>query len=203
MTYTEELVNDLNNIVNKISDEGNKRSKDLSNIDKELTDVYHYIEFSNFDVVRGYKAYKELQDVLKKRREIKNDLKLLSNLRANIPGLDKVNEACIISDIDVNNQNYTPRVREDLFNTTSTELNIEEIATSSGIAQVYMNKPMKAYSKHKRHNFNNLKEAMEFVISTSVPTSICQNTYKKIAKKIIKACLENSRYNGYSWIFTA
>lgn len=49
-------------------------STSLSDIDKEINDIYHYIEFSNLDAYRGWKAYKMLKDKLNERRKIKDNL---------------------------------------------------------------------------------------------------------------------------------
>lgn len=43
-------------------------------VNKEICDLYHYIEFYDLSAAEGYKAYKALQVRLKKRREIKNAL---------------------------------------------------------------------------------------------------------------------------------
>jgi len=49
-------------------------STSLSDIDKEINDIYHYIEFSDLDAYRGWKAYKMLKDKLNERRKIKDSL---------------------------------------------------------------------------------------------------------------------------------
>lgn len=47
---------------------------ELSNIDKEITDIEHYIEFFCLDAAKGYKAYRMLRQRLTKRRLIKDEM---------------------------------------------------------------------------------------------------------------------------------
>lgn len=59
-------------------------SNRLSDVDKEINDIYHYIEFSNLDAYRGWKAYKLLKEKLKERREIKDDYDAAIRFRKSI-----------------------------------------------------------------------------------------------------------------------
>lgn len=86
-------------------------SVQMSDVDKELSDVYHYIELSNLNAAQGYKAYKDLQQVLKRRRAIKNDMALVQALTPMIDGA--ISQAMVIYTGD---KEYKPRVRSDLFN---------------------------------------------------------------------------------------
>ena len=92
----------------------NKLSGDLSNIDKEITDIQHYIEFGNFNAYQGWLAFSMLRHRLKKRRKIKNEFQILSQI-----GECKINSA-MVNDIQaaihkINNKSYTPRVLPELF----------------------------------------------------------------------------------------
>ena len=87
---------------------------ELSTVDKELSDIYHYIELRNLNAAQGYKIYKMIRDRRIKRRAIKNELAVLSiilgkkisdttmdEIRKNIEGMD--------------NRKYEPRVLSQLF----------------------------------------------------------------------------------------
>ena len=50
------------------------RLKDLNNIDALVTDLYHMIECLNLDAVQLMRVTKKLKEVLKQRREIKEDV---------------------------------------------------------------------------------------------------------------------------------
>lgn len=89
-------------------------SKEMSDIDKEIIDIQHYIEFNDMNAYQGWMAYKMLQNRLKKRRKIKNELQVLIQL-----GNCKI-DSSMIGDIknainEMNNRVYTPRVLKQLF----------------------------------------------------------------------------------------
>ena len=46
----------------------------LSQVDLEICDIQHYIEFFSLDAAKGYKAYRMLKERLIKRREIKDEI---------------------------------------------------------------------------------------------------------------------------------
>jgi hypothetical protein len=53
---------------NKIENE-----KKMSRVDREISNIYHEIEFEVFNASRGYMLAKQLQEKLKERRIIKNE----------------------------------------------------------------------------------------------------------------------------------
>lgn len=54
-----------------------------SKYDRQCTDIEHYIEFNagKLNACDGYKAYKLLQDVLLKRRKVKDELQMINVVR--------------------------------------------------------------------------------------------------------------------------
>lgn len=89
--------------------------KKIAYIEKEIVDLYHYIEFSNFNAAKGYHAYKLLKDVLTQRRELKNERDVLRNFTQE----DRISfyVADITERLDaVDNAQYQPRVLQELFN---------------------------------------------------------------------------------------
>lgn len=94
--------------------EHSELSKRLSKIDQEITDIQHYIELTNLNVVQGYKAYKLLHEKLIKRRAIKDDMwkfQLLSNVKVS----DIFDGTFDKSLAEFNNKTYNPRVLKELF----------------------------------------------------------------------------------------
>lgn len=78
----------------------------MSEIDKEIVDIEHYIEFNNLNAAEGYKAYKMLHDANVKRRNIKNCIEIVKHL-----DISEIKE-------EINRQDrrtYHPRVRTELF----------------------------------------------------------------------------------------
>lgn len=86
----------------------------LSDIDKQVVDIEHYIEFGKFNAYQGYMAFKMLQNALRQRREYKNEISMLVQVeecQLNVMAIAKF--ANKISDIE--NKVYSPRVLSELF----------------------------------------------------------------------------------------
>lgn len=71
------VVDEVNSLLNVGKDSLEKRheyiSSKLSVLDKEITDVIHYIEFNEFSEEDGFAAYKMLHEKTNERRTIKNE----------------------------------------------------------------------------------------------------------------------------------
>lgn len=91
-----------------------KLSDDLSNIDKEIVDLQHYIEFTKLSSYHGYLAYKALRSKLQRRREIKNELEVLRSCESGKDGIESL-QTILTAMQYVNNQSYSPRILEGLF----------------------------------------------------------------------------------------
>lgn len=87
-------------------------AEEVSNADKELVDMYHFIEFSHFNAAQGYQAYKMLQKVLTHRREAKDEFAALEVLN------NVVEHALKTAAKKVPDRKYKPRIRPDLFQET-------------------------------------------------------------------------------------
>ena len=88
----------------------------LSDIDKQVVDIEHYIEFGKFNACQGFMAFKMLQNALRQRREYKNEIEMLSQVeecRLNVTAIATF--ASKISGIE--NKVYNPRVLSELFET--------------------------------------------------------------------------------------
>lgn len=95
-----------------------KRLKELkheySHTMLELTDIYHKVELSRFNVVEGYKLCKQLQDCLQRRRNIKNEQEQIEKI------LSCSFAECANGKLEqhfelMKNRQYKPRVLTDLF----------------------------------------------------------------------------------------
>ena len=82
--------------------------------EREITDIYHYIEFSNLNAAKGFKAYKMLQDRLIKRRAIKDDLEKAS-IVLGASAEDYMNRKVINQFDSLKERQYSPRVLKELF----------------------------------------------------------------------------------------
>lgn len=87
----------------------------LSDVDKEISDINHYIELGDsFNAYQGWLAFNMLRNRLKKRRKIKDELYILTQL-----GECKVNSA-MLEDIknsigNLDSREYKPRILNELF----------------------------------------------------------------------------------------
>ena len=120
-TYSSVDINYLKDTINGLSDQlttlkGNKAwLLDMeSEVDKEISDIMHFIEFNNFSASDGYKLCKAIKDLRLRRRKIKNELELINIVNVhtlNNVALGQTNKA--ITGLD--NKKYAPRVLADLF----------------------------------------------------------------------------------------
>lgn len=101
-----------------VDDAENRRSELsdlLSNTDKEITDIQHYIEFSDLEKDDAVNTYEMLKSRLKNRRMIKNELSILRQLGdCKMDASMFVDLLNVISELD--NKTYVPRVLTELFN---------------------------------------------------------------------------------------
>lgn len=86
----------------------------LSEVDKEITDINHYIEFGKFNAYQGWLAFSMLRSRLRRRRKIKDELRIIVEL-----GQCKITSDMMI-DInnaitELKNRKYAPRVLKQLF----------------------------------------------------------------------------------------
>jgi len=90
----------------------------LSEVDKEICDVMHLLEFTPIDIQRGYSLAKQLQDARRERRAIKDSCELTSimhkyltegNSKAFTNGLINQLNGAKKRKAQLDNRIYTPR----------------------------------------------------------------------------------------------
>lgn len=87
----------------------------ISKCDREISDIQHCAEFYNLNASQGYKLYKMLHNVTNKRREVKNEFNsicMILSSKITSAEINNVNKS--IYGI-YNNQQYSSRVFDDLF----------------------------------------------------------------------------------------
>lgn len=107
-------IEDIKKIIDDAENRRSELSDLLSNADKEITDIQHYIEFNNVDDDNIKSIYDMLKTRLKIRRQIKNELSILRQLA------ECKMDASMFSDLlteisDLDNKTYVPRVLTSLF----------------------------------------------------------------------------------------
>ena len=63
-----------------IEESFSKHNEMQSELDKQLCDLGHKLEFTNIDIQRGYKIAKHMQDVYRERRKVKDEREILDIL---------------------------------------------------------------------------------------------------------------------------
>ena len=93
----------------------------LSEVDKEICDIMHYIEFYNLDAAKGYKMYKMLKDCRMRRRKIKDEYEKVGmaiTALANEDLIEKMKTA-LKQMKGLDSRLYTPRILTELFEEAS------------------------------------------------------------------------------------
>lgn len=107
-------VSELNGLRNDAIKRKEELCKQLSDVDKELSDLNHYIEFCSLNAAQGYKAYKMVKDRRIKRRSIKNELAVVDVILEKKISDSMVEEVMkVVHGLD--ERIYTPRVLNELF----------------------------------------------------------------------------------------
>lgn len=107
-------VSDLNGLAKEALKRKEELTKQLHNLENELIDIEHYIEFSNLNAAQGYKASKDIKNCRVKRRSVKNELLVLDIIleqRVN----EMVDEEIHKRVQGIDKRTYKPRIRTDLF----------------------------------------------------------------------------------------
>ena len=115
LSQIDELRNNIAYIKSFLDNTENRKSELsdlLSNIDKEISDIHHYIELSENEDFTS--IYDMLKKRLRSRRQIKNEFSILKQL-----GECKIDtsmlENILLEIDDLNNKTYVPRVLSNLF----------------------------------------------------------------------------------------
>lgn len=56
----------------------------VSEYDKMISEIYHYIEANQLNAAKGYKAYRNLRKILLRRRAIKNELYIIRQVKSGV-----------------------------------------------------------------------------------------------------------------------
>lgn len=114
MTSTEELFGDLEKISREIKARRTHLNSELSKVDRQITDIQHFIEFYSLNACQGYKASRLLKDCLQRRRSVKNEMEVIdriSIMSIGFAGTEKARNSLS----KVKNKQYTPRILKELF----------------------------------------------------------------------------------------
>lgn len=86
----------------------------LAKVEREITDIYHAMEFHNYSACNGFKIYKLMQDRLHDRRKIKDEIQKIDYIVSGI--CEEIPADQIIEKIHgMNHRQYQPRALKELF----------------------------------------------------------------------------------------
>lgn len=87
---------------------------ELAKVEREVTDIYHAMEFHNYNVCNGFKMYKLLQERLLHRRKIKDEIQKIEYIVSGI--CEEIPTNQIMEKIHgMDHRHYQPRALKELF----------------------------------------------------------------------------------------
>lgn len=117
----QDSISRLANLTSKVPTRIGMIKKELSLCDQEKLDIEHKIEMVNSNAYQGWSQYRDLQITLRKRRELKDELKTLENLSERMDKRDVlsthasgISQSIASRDEFNKSRTYSVRVRKDL-----------------------------------------------------------------------------------------
>lgn len=117
----EQVVISIRDNIKDIPNRFKANEEAINELDLETQDLMHLMEFRDLDIQRGFKIYKELQLIRKKRRELKNEnelllpaIKVCGELNKKSHELDRAIGKIRKIKSAQNNRQYHFRIRKDL-----------------------------------------------------------------------------------------
>jgi hypothetical protein len=86
----------------------------LSEADRKITDIHHYLEFVSFNCYQGWLLSDLLRTTLAERRRIKDEIAVLENFKNHKLSVETMQEIKAAVD-GLGKREYTPRVLTELF----------------------------------------------------------------------------------------
>lgn len=95
-------------------------SKQIKDCDMETLDVLHKIELANVNVVGGFRLYKQLQEIRRRRRNAKDAMEVCSLLLSTglIKSFSEVKKGLAELEKETAERTYSPRIRKEMFTDT-------------------------------------------------------------------------------------
>lgn len=115
MDDAEKILQELEKLSKQVYQLRDQCGAELSQADRTITDIYHYIENKDLNAADGYKAYKMLQTALRTRRNIKLKIERLTQLKAEQVATMKDGRARQRWNNQATQWTYKPRALPELF----------------------------------------------------------------------------------------
>lgn len=112
MNLAKDAIKVINVIYGRTKEECEKLAQELSNNERETSDILHFIEFEDFTLDVGYSIIVKLKKLRLARRRIKDELEPLQILTSMLDSqeLDKIQKRIDSKISKQEDRHYTPRV---------------------------------------------------------------------------------------------
>jgi hypothetical protein len=118
MCKAKELTDQIISIIDEAGNAYDSFSKEQSKFDKMTEDLLHKIELTSLSASDGYKLCKQLQDIRRGRREIKDEMETLLKLCKSSKVIKQVCESVQTKISNIENQQvirgYKPRILKEM-----------------------------------------------------------------------------------------
>lgn len=114
LTQWQEKIEQLVELFGGTESRYSELSTKLSDVDKEISDIEHYIEFGKFNCYQGWLCFKMLQNLLQQRRQYKNEMQIITRMKESKISGDSI-KTLFESVKELQNKVYTPRKFPELF----------------------------------------------------------------------------------------
>lgn len=109
------MCSSIGQFINQLPQYKSNLEDQYKEVELEKTDLEHYIEFFNMNASQGYKAFKMLQDIRRKRRKIKDEIMIVDILIDST--MEDYTSGRVLKRINgLNERKYSPRILTELFN---------------------------------------------------------------------------------------
>lgn len=125
MSLAKNYIDQLHKLNKTVSGTFEGLTRMQSSIDKELSVVYHEIEREEIDVYNGYLYAKRLQEVLKRRRVVKDEIARLSSFKSTLENTVKDDDS---------RYERVAKKSEEVRNSLNVTMTINDIVKMDGIA---------------------------------------------------------------------
>lgn len=105
---------ELNGLAYEVNERKKQLVSELKMVEERQQDILHYIEFCSLNACQGYKIYKQLKDVRRERRQIKNELEVVQFI-LDKKITDTVSQEATDLIANIQKRQYEPRVLKELF----------------------------------------------------------------------------------------
>lgn len=111
-----EKVKEISELMNELQSYTNNLSTNLQAVDYRISDLLHLIESEKLDNKACYRIVKELKNVRKDRRKIKNDMELFKTLNLNLNKLLNIeNRQFLLAELNKTNNHLKTKYKNRIY----------------------------------------------------------------------------------------